>query len=125
MPPGPGRCSQGALEGERQIDLDLLHGGVLAISDRHEVIPTSPADASSDVEECNPWNHEVAGVAPTAVNNQMRQAIGAAHSLAVKLKARFGLVGLGCCCPLLETRVFSTGGESSDRCRPGGRSEAE
>jgi len=109
---GPGGGGQGALEGQGQIDLDLLHGGVLVAADGAQVVATSPADAAGDVEEGDAGDHEVTGVVPAAVHDQVGQAIGAAHGLAVHRKAGLGLLGFGSGGTLLEAGVFGAGGQA-------------
>jgi len=99
-----------AIEGE--IDLDLFHGGVLIATDRHQVVATGPADATSDVEEGDAGNDEVTGVAEAAIHDQVGQAISAAGGLAVHREASLGLVGGGSSGALLEAGALSAGGQT-------------
>ena len=99
------------------------HVGALATGGL-EVLATSPADATSDVEEHHAGDHEVAGMAPAAVYDQVGQAISAAHRLAVTLKT--GLC-LGCGSSFgtrLEAGVLTARGQAS-HIGMGHRGEAE
>ena len=111
---GPGGGRQGRLQGHRQIDLDLVHGGVLAAGHGLEIAPAGPADAASDVEEGDARNDEVTGVAPATVNDQVGQAIGAAQGLAVHGEAGLGLGRGGSGSALLEAGAFGTRGQAAD-----------
>ena len=102
---GPSCSCKQTFEGDGEVNLNFVHGGVLATR-CFQVLTTSPADAASHVEKHDAGVDEVSGMTPAAVHDQMGETIVTAGGLAVHLEASFGLRRGGSGSTLLEAGTF-------------------